>query len=88
MMLRMWRLAGLLLLLLLLVEAAHAGQGERVRRRAGRTLSVVVDGLGRRIAVVRLLMRRRTAVGGIVVRGRRRIAHGLMLMVRQGSIVR
>lgn len=76
--LRMRRLAGLLLLL---VETSHAGQGERMRRGAGRTLSVVIDGLRRRIAVVRLLVWRRTAVGGIMVRGRRRIAHGLLLLL-------
>lgn len=40
--------------LLLVVEAPHARKGQRLRRRAGRALSVLVDGLaGRWVAILR-----------------------------------
>lgn len=49
-------------LLLLVVEASHAREGQRVRWRAGRALSVLIDGLaGRRVAILRGRRRRAMA---------------------------
>lgn len=66
----------LLVLVPLLVEAAHAGQGELMRRGTGWALAVLVDGLSSR---GRITVQRRSPVScrGVVVGSRRWIAHGL-----------
>lgn len=48
--------------LLLVVEASHTWKSKRVRRRAGRALSVLIDGLaGRWVAILRGRRRRSMA---------------------------
>lgn len=74
------RLALCLLLLLLVIKTAHTGQGERVRRRSGRTLTVVVDGLSSRGGIAVLRRGRvpcRRTLWRVVVRSGRWVAHCL-----------
>lgn len=79
--------------LLLVIKAAHTGKGQRVRRRTGRALSVLIDGLasGRRIAILRGRRRRSMAcwraVGvRVVVSPRSRVVHWLER--RRGGMLR
>jgi hypothetical protein len=69
--------------LLLVVEASHAGEGQRVRRRAGRALSVLVNGLaGRWVSILGRRRRRGMVIvsAGIINWLKRR--RGMFLLFR------
>lgn len=74
--------------LLLVVEASHTWKGQRVRRWAGRALSVLVNGLaGRWVAILRRRRRRGMVIvsSGIInwlERGR-----GMFLLFRNSSLL-
>lgn len=74
--------------LLLVVEASHAGKGERVRRRAGRALSVLINGLaGRWVAILRRRRRRgMVIVSSGIINWLERL-RGMFLVFRRGSLL-
>lgn len=73
--LRLVRILLVLRMLLLVVETSHAGQGQRVRRRAGRALSVLINGLaGWWISILRGRRWRSMAGWQVIVRP---VVHGL-----------